>query len=442
VAFGLVPALRASRVDLDTVLRAADDRATTASHSTKFGAWCAVAEIALALMLLVGSALLLRGFMTLRGVNPGFEASNVLTMRTAVTGPRFASVDATSQVITSGLERVGSMPGVEAAAATLTGAPLSGVMSFLNITVPGRLLDGPYFAGGYLGGWHLITPRYFDALGIPLVAGRRFTEQDQPGAAPVVIINQAMAKQLWPDTSPLGFHLLIGQGAGPDYEETTPRQVVGVVGNVRHVGLQFDARPTAYVPLAQTAGNQMALFNRIGVQLTWIVRTEQDPARAAGAIRTELRRSISGLPLAATQTMDDLSSASTARERFVTSLMTMFAAVTVLLAAIGVFGVMAYGVRLRTREIGIRVALGADTASVRNMVLFQGMRVAITGVVIGTVSALALARLTQGIMFGVKAYDATVFVTMPLILTAVALAAAWLPARRAARVDPIVTLRE
>ena len=441
VAFGLVPARQATRVDLDAVLRAGSDRAGVGpGHATLRGLFV-VSEVALALMLLVGSALLVRSFVTLRAVNPGVDTHGLLTMQMAATGRGFATIDGASRIVQDGLQRVAAVPGVEAAAATFTGAPLSGGMSFLNITIPGRSLGGPYFAGGHLGGWQLISPQYFDVFKIPVVAGRAFTERDTRGRPPVVVINQTMARQFWPNESPLNQQILIGQGAGADFEETTPRQIVGVVGDVRHVGLEFDPRPTAYVPLAQTADNHLAFFNRIGSRLTWVVRTREEPYRLAEAIQHELRQASGGLPLAAIRSMSDVSTASTARTQFDMWLMAAFSAAALMLAAVGVFGVMAYTVRQRTREIGIRVALGAEAHRVRNMVLVQGMRLALCGVAIGMVLALGLARLMEGLLFGVTPHDRVAFLSMPLLLSVVAFAAVWLPARRAASVDPTIALR-
>ena len=441
LAFGLVPALQASRVDLHTTLRAGSDRAGAGPGHTRWRAVFVMSQVALALMLLIGSALVARSFINLRGVDPGFDGREILTMQMAVTGRRFATIAGTSQVLRDGLQRVGAMPDVAAAAATLTGAPLAGEMSFLNMTIPGRVLDGPYHGGGYLGGWHLVSPKYFDVLRIPLVAGRMFTERDDRGTLPVVIINAAMARQFWPHESAIGHQLLIGHGAGPDFEEAASRDIVGVVGDVRHVGLEWAPRPTAYVPLTQMADNHAAFFNRVGGRLTWVVRTRNAPGRLAESIRIELQRASGGLPLAGVRSMSDVSSASTARAQFAMWLMALFSGLALLLAAIGVAGVMAFLVRLRTREIGIRVALGAETRRVRNMMLIEGMRPASMGVGIGMALAFALARVMEGFLFGVAPYDVAVFVSMPCLLAAVALAAVWLPVRRAASVDPAMTLR-
>jgi predicted permease len=441
IAFGLVPALHASRVDLDATLRGGSDRVGSGPGHSRLRALLVISEVALALMLLVGSALLVRSFVTLRGVNPGFDTHGILTMQMAITGERFATIAGTSQVLRDGLQGVGAVPGVEVAAATLTGAPLSGSLSFLNITIPGRSLDGPYYAGGYLGGWQVISPHYFDVFKIPVVAGRIFTERDRRGTPLVVIINQAMARQFWPTESPLDHHILIGQGAGPDYEETTPRQIVGVVGDVRHVGLQWDPRPTAYVPVTQMADNQIAFLNRIGGRLTWIVRAREESYRLVQPIQHELGQASGGLPLAEIRSMNELSSASTARTQFEMWLMAIFSGSALLLAALGVFGVMTYTVRQRSREIGIRVALGAGPHRVRNMVLIHGMRLALCGVAIGMASAFGLARLISGLLFGVSPHDRMVFISMPLLLGVVAFAAVWLPARRAAAVDPAIALR-
>ena len=209
----------------------------------------------------------------------------------------------------------------------------------------GRSLGGPYFNGGYLGGWQVVSPGYFDTLRIPLVAGRVFTDREDSATAPVVVINQRMARQFWPNESALGHYVLIGEGAGPEFEETTPRQIIGVVGDVRHVGLEWDARPTAYVPLAQIAANQFSVLARNGVRLTWVVRSRVELDRLAGSLQRGLQQASGGVAVARVRSMPDLSRASSASMEFSMALMVAFGLTALALAALGVFGVMAHTVR-------------------------------------------------------------------------------------------------
>jgi hypothetical protein len=317
------------------------------------------------------------------------------------------------------------------------------------------VLGGPYFRGGYLGGWQVVSPRYFEVLGISVIAGRIFADREDSTTEPVVVINQLLARQLWPDAngvpatrvvrggvrSALGQYLLIGEGAGPDFEERIPRQVIGIVGDVRHVGLQWPARPTVYVPVSQLTSGQMSILHANAARLTWMVRSTGPLARFAEDVERELRLGSGGVPVAAVRSMSDVSAASAAPSRFNAWLMAIFGAAAVVLAAIGAFGVVASTVNERTREIGIRVALGADQATVRWMVLRQGMRVSLAGIAIGTAAALALARLLDSVLFGVDPRDWIVFSTMPALLAGVALVAIWCPVRRAIAIDPLTALR-
>ena len=267
-----------------------------------------------------------------------------------------------------------------------------------------------------------------------------FNERDDAGALPVVIINQAMAKQYWAKGDPLGDRLLIGgKLVGPPFVDPA-RQIVGVIGDIRDGGLNRDPRPTMYIPEAQISDSLNVLDARI-YPLAWIVRTHVEPHSLSAAIQRELREASGGLPVATIRTMDEVVVRSTAAQRFNTLLLTIFGGSALLLAAIGIYGLMAYSVQQRTQEIGIRMALGAGADNVRNMVVFQGMRLALVGVILGIGGALALTRLITSFLFGVKALDPMVFMTVPVLLTSVALFSTWLPARRAARIDPLNALR-
>ncbi|MGH9141970.1 MAG: FtsX-like permease family protein, partial [Vicinamibacterales bacterium] len=381
-----------------------------------------------------GASLLIRSFMALRAVNPGFVSHNVLTMRMSMTEPRFSKSAGVDQLVRSGIERLRALPGVEAASTTCC-VPLEG-----GYGLPFEILGRPVEASGNNGaGWYTISAGYFDVFSIPLLRGRDFTERDSAGAGGVVIINQTMARQFWPQGDPLRDQLVIGKGIGPAFVEG-PRQIVGIVGDVRDGGLNQDPRPTMYVPFAQLTDGVTALNARISA-LGWVVRTRGEPHTMGAAIQKELRKASGGLPVARIKSMDEIVVQSTARSDFNMLLLTVFGGAALLLAAIGVYGLMSYSVAQRTQEIGIRLALGAELGQVRNMVIVQGMRLAVVGVAIGTVSALAVSRVIETLLFGVTARDPAVFVGVPAVLTVVALAAVWLPALRATKVDPIEALR-
>jgi putative ABC transport system permease protein len=437
IVFGLFPALRASRTDLSTTLKESGGLSgggVRHAFHNRTRALLVVSEMALALILLVGAALFIRTFVALREVKPGFDATRVLTMRMSLTGTRFAKTAAVAQVIRDGAERLNALPGVEVAGATCC-VPLQGGLG-LPFVIEGRpLTDGPFHGGG---GFTPISATYFSAFRIPIVRGRAFTDRDTGGAPNVAIINQTMAKQYWPNGDPLADRITIAKGL-PELADPT-RQIVGVVGDVRAFGLSQNPPPTVYIPWAQLPDTHNA--NLVGITpLAWIVRTRGEPYSLSAAIQTELRQASGGLPVARPRTMDEVVTQSTARSDFNMLLLTIFAGSALLLAAIGIYGLMAYSVQQRTQEIGIRLALGAEPQTVRNMVIRQGMSVALVGVAIGVASAFGLTRLIASFLFGVAARDPVVFVAVPILLSAVALVGVWLPARRAARVDPVIALR-
>jgi predicted permease len=289
--------------------------------------------------------------------------------------------------------------------------------------------------------WNVVSQGYFDALKIPLVRGRRFTERDDAGATPIALINQAMTKRYWPDADPLRDAIVIAPKIGGEFEETVPRHIVGIVGDVRDYAVRYGPRASVYVPIGQVSDRQTAFFNRLGMSMTWIVRTRGEPRLLAGGIQQEIRTATGGLLGARVRSMDDLSAASTSRDKLEMWLVTIFGAVAMSLAAVGLHGVISYSVQQRRHEIGIRMALGAESHQLRRMVLTQAMRMTSLGIVVGLVSALGLTRFMVGLLFGVGPHDRTSFVTVPVVLCAVALVAAWLPARRASSVDPMIALR-
>jgi putative ABC transport system permease protein len=380
------------------------------------------AEVALSVVLLAGAGLLIRSFARLAGVNPGFDAPHVLSMQLA-TGGRFQSDQEFLQFDIQMLERVRALPGVEAA----------GTSHFLPL---GRIIPGTGF-------WRadrprpghgeepvtevlVVMPGYFAAMNVPLIRGRVFTEQDRAGAPPAVVINQALARQMYPNEDPIGKRLFI-QWDHPD----RANEIVGVVGDVRQKGLDQDPKPGVFLSNLEAPTGPVFL----------VARTHGDPRRLANAIQSVVRSLDREIPIADVRTMDEYVSDSVAVPRFNTTLLGGFAALALVLAATGIFGVISYSVAQRTQEIGIRRALGADTATVMRLVLAQGMAPAAIGLAIGIGGAFAVTRLIRTLLFGVAPTDPMTFAAVALVLAGVALAAACLPARRAARIDPMVALR-
>ena len=434
LVFGLVPAVQSSRLDLNTTIKESSGRSGSGFRQNKARALLVVAEMGLALVLLVGAALFIRTFLALRAVNPGFDAHQVLTMRMSLRGEHFTTTAAVAQLMRDGADRLNALPGVEVAGAACC-VPLEGGFG-LPIIIEGRPLDGPAHGGG---GFAPISPNYFRAFRIPILRGRAFTDQDTGGSPGVAIINNAMAKRFWPNGDPLAARITIGKGLGPRME-LAGRQIVGIAGDVRDGGLNRDPQPIMYVPWAQMPDAHSANLLDI-TPIAWIVRTRGEPYAMSANIQRELRAASGGLPVAAPRSMDEVVVRSTARSDFNMILLTTFALAALLLAAIGIYGLMAYSIQQRTQEIGIRMALGAGAGAVRNMVVRQGMSVALAGVAIGVASAYGLTRVIASFLFGVTARDPLVFVGVPLLLSGVALVGVWLPARRAAKVDPVVALR-
>jgi len=435
IIFGLLPALQGSHVDLNATLKESGGPSGTAFRHTKARSLLVVAEVALALILLVGSALLIRTSMALRDVEPGFNPHNILTMRMSLTGPRFLKSSGVEQTVRDGVERLGALPGVEVASTTCC-IPLQGGYG-LPFTIVGRpLQDSPYHGGG---GWITVSSGYFEVFRIPVKRGRAFTIRDDGAAPPVVIINESMATRFWKGADPMNDRLVIGKGVMREFATEQPRQIIGIVADSRDGGLNRDPGPTMFIPQGQVSDAANALNVRL-TPIAWIVRTRTEPHDLIGPIQEQLRQ-VTGLPVSDVKTMDEIVTLSTSRQRFNMLLMAVFGGSALLLAAIGIYGLMAYSVAQRTQEIGIRLALGAGSAAVKQMVVLQGMRLVLVGVGIGLLSAFGLTRFIASFLFGVKALDPTVFAAIPLLLTAVALLAVWIPARRASRVDPVIALR-
>jgi predicted permease len=283
------------------------------------------------------------------------------------------------------------------------------------------------------------SPGYFAVFHIPILRGRDFTDQDTGSAPGVVLINETMKKKFWPKGDPVGQQLLIGKGVGPQFTEPA-RQIIGIVGDIRDGGLNNDPRPLMIVPSAQVTDGMTALNANIG-PMVWLVRTHGDPHQYSSAITDQLRQASGGFPVARVRPMSEVVVQSTAREDFNMLLLTIFGASALILAAIGIYGLMAYSVQQRTQEIGIRMSLGADRAAIRKLVIWHGMRLALVGVAVGVAASFGLTRLIASFLFGVKSWDPLVFISVPIVLSFVALMAVWVPATRASKFDPMQALR-
>jgi putative ABC transport system permease protein len=432
--FGLFPALQGSRAELSTTLKESAGRSGSGFRQNKTRAVLVVLEVAMALILLIGSALFIRTAIALRNVEPGFETKNILTMRMSLTGPQYLEAEGVERMVRAGVERLNALPGVERASATCC-IPLEGGYG-LPFVIAGRPLTGPSHGGG---GWLTVSPGYFEVFNIPIKRGRSFNERDTASSTPVVIINETMARQFWPKSDPLLDRLVIGRNVMREFSTERERQIVGVIGDLRDGGLNNEPQPSMYIPQPQLPDAANALNVRL-TPVAWVVRTRVEPYSLNAAIQEQLRLA-TGLPVSDVRSMEDVVSRSTSRQRLNMWLMTVFGSAALLLAAIGIYGLMAYSVEQRTQEIGIRLALGAEAHQVKNMVVRQGMLLTAVGLVVGVIAAFGLARFMQTQLFGVQARDPLVFVSIPAVLAIVALIAVWAPARRASRVDPLQALR-
>jgi putative ABC transport system permease protein len=435
ILFGLFPAITSSRINLASALKESSSQAGVGFRTGKVRSLLVVSEVALALILVVGSGLLIRTFMKLQAVDPGFDTHNVLTMAMSLSGQRFQSTAGVAQIIRDGTERLDNVPGVTKAAAACC-LPLEGGFG-LPFDIVGRPKGNDPNSGG--AGYLPISWSYFDVFKVPILRGRNFNEHDDGSAPGVVLINEAMAKKYWSHADPLNDRLLIGANMGPVFIEPA-RQIVGVVGDMRGNGLNRDPSPTMYIPMAQMPDKVTALNSRI-TPLWWIVRSPLESHPLAKPVSAALREASGGLPIAHIRSMDEIVVVNTSRQRFNMLLLAIFGASALLVAAIGIYGLMAYSVQQRTQELGIRMALGAQASTIRNMVIRQGMILAAIGVIIGVGGALWLTHFLASLLFEVKALDPIAFIATLLLLSAVAFVAVWFPARRATRVSPMAALR-
>ena len=427
--FGIVPALRGSRADVSSALKADGLSSSPTPRQHRSRSVLVAVEIALALALMVGAALLIRSSVALRAVNPGFDPRGVLTLRMSLADTPFQTRAGIERLTREGVAEVRALPGVLAASTTCC-VPFETVWQ-----LPFTMAKGAPRAPSMVG-WTFVSPGYFDVLRIPFIRGRDFTDQDDQSSPGVVIINEAMARRYWPDGDPLQDSILVGRGVRPDYENDPVRRIIGIVGNVRDTGLNRVPRPAMYVPVAQVPDGVTSLNVRL-LPLTWVVRAQGDVERQVEAAL----QTASGLPVARPRYLDEVARESMARGRFDTTLMMTFAAIGLLLSAVGIYGLMAHAVEQQIPELGIRLALGADPRRLGLMVAARGLKLALVGAAAGAVGAWNLTQFLAALLFGVTPHDAVAFSAVTALLAAVTSAAVAVPAYRAAHVDPIAALR-
>ena len=425
LVFGLAPALRASKAPLNDTLKEGG-RGGGGVHGFA-GRALVVSEVALSLVLLVAAGLLIHSFTRLQDVAPGFDSSRLLTFRLSLPESRYTTFQKGQAFFDEFFTGLRRSPGVRSVAA-INALPFSGLGGSRSFHIEGREEKRPEDQLDEQ--LRIVTDGYFAAIGIPIVAGREFTDRDALNQPRVAVVNDAMAKKHWPHESPIGKRVAFSTNEPHWYE------IVGVAGNIKHRALEAADRPELYVPYRQP------LFAGWTVRPMYVIaRTSADPASTVAVARHEVARVDRDQPISDVRTMDERIGRSLSSRRFSMVLLALFAGLALTLAAVGIYGIVAYTVTERTHEIGVRVALGAQRRDVMAMVVGQGMTMTILGTAIGVAASAALSRLMSSLLFGVSAVDPATFVAIPLLLIAVALAACYVPARRAMRVDPLQTLR-
>ncbi|HEY6784808.1 MAG TPA: ABC transporter permease [Gemmatimonadales bacterium] len=427
LVFGLIPAWRASAPQIEETLRE-DSAGTTGSRRRRLQGGLVISEIAVALVLLVGAGLLVKSFIRLSNVNPGFDTRDLLAARVRLTPTRYATSTSQSQFFDQMLTALSAHPGIQSASIAGT-LPWSG--SFRMLMFDPRSVKPDYPDPFMVLGSFVVSPGYFQAFQIPIRRGRAFTDQDRAGAPAVAIVNRATVKQLWPDQDPIGKQITIGRPGGP--RGPTVLTIVGVIDDIRSAGIDATPRPEIYTPAAQDASlDQM-----------WIVfrATNGRPLQMASAIREAVHQADPEQPIGEIASLSEMGDRLTAARRFNTSLLTLFALLAVALSMVGIYGVTAYAVTQRTRELGIRLALGAQPGQVVSLLVQENLGRVGIGVGLGIVAAFGVTRVLKSLLFEVSSSDAVTFGSTAVLLAAVALAATWWPARRATRVDPMIALR-
>ena len=430
--FGLAPAMQFSKPDLNETLKDAGRSSTDGRHRQRLRGLLVISELALSIVLLAGAGLMIKSFIRVQGANPGFNTENLLTMRLSLPRSKYSDFNHQTRFFQELIERIHAQPGVQSAAA-INALLLSGSTADRSFKVEGRTA-----APGEPGPdeeLRIISSGYFPTMGIPLFRGRDFTERDNSGAPRVAIVNQALADRYWPGDDALGKRIAYsGLGEGkPNWCE-----IIGVVGNVKHSGPDTPTKPEVYLPYLQPLFSTAT--STIG-PMYLVIRSAAPPANLAPAIRGVIATIDANQPVSNVKTMSERLNAAIAQRRFNMLLLVIFAGVALLLASIGIYGVMSFAVTQRTRELGIRMALGASASNLLRLILGQGMALALIGVIGGLAASFVLTSLINSLLYEVSATDPLTFFAVSVILIAVAMGACFIPARRAMKVDPMVALR-
>lgn len=427
LAFGVIPALHAARANPGDALAETGRDIAGGLSGRYLRRVLVIAEVALAVVLLAGAGLLIRSFHRLNQVDLGFNPNNLLTMRMVLPMPKYRQADTRRAFYDDLLRRVHEIPGVEAAGIN-TRLPLSTSGLKFSFSIEGQTM--PSDSNLPFAIYRVVNPDYFRAMGIPLQRGRVFDTRDSAESTPVFLVNRRLAEQFWPGEDPTGKRLKVGPADSPNPWVT----VIGVVGDVRQAGLYGEQMAELYAPYAQERRSWMSPRDLV-------VRTSGDAASLAGAVREAVWQVDKDQPVSNVRTMDQVFAAAVSRERFQTLLLGLFAALALVLACVGLYGVISYAVAQRTHEIGIRMALGAQPGDVLRLVLQQGMTLTFAGLVFGIAGALAVTRVMSDLLFGVTATDTLTFISVGVLLIVVAFLACYVPARRATKVDPLIALR-
>jgi putative ABC transport system permease protein len=420
VFFGLTPSLQLSRLDLNTMLRDEGRGSSGNRQRNRARSVLVVVQVALAMVLLVGSGLLIRSFIRLQTVSPGFEPKGTLTMQTYLPPARYPQLPQRIAFYTAALQNMKSVPGVQAASIS-TALPV-----LANHGTPFLFEGQPVVALGQrpVALIQSISPDYPKVMGVPIVAGRAFTDRDDAEAPPVALVNQSIVRQFWPNGNPLGKRVIIGN-------LPKPFEVAGVLGDVKNDSLALAARAEVFVPYPQLASPLLYLS----------VRTTLDPHSLASPLRARIAAAYPDQPLTGIQTMEERLESVSASPRFTMLLVGVFSATALLLAVIGIYGAIAYSVAQRTQELGIRIALGAEKRHILRLVIANGLALTLAGIAIGLAGSIALTRVMSAMLYETSATDPAIFGASAALFLAAALIASYLPARRAARTDPGEALR-
>jgi len=430
IVAGLLPAIRISRVNVNEALKQGSRTSSDAAGNRTRG-MLIVSEVALSLMLLIGAGLMIRSLWMLRNVDPGLDPHNVLALDPALSRTTFPQPGQEIEFYTELLRRIHALPGVESAG-VIDNVPLDNGGSIQPVQIEGHpvqaMADQPEVSV------RLISPGYLRAMHIPVLRGRDFSEQDNADNPATVLITQAMAKRLWPNEDPIGRHVTMY------FYPDKVREVVGIVGDVKDDGLNKPAPATLYMPLGQLTTPRTAAWQSFPLWI--IVRTNSEPSASVPGVIHTIHELNAGVPVRDVTTMEDFVVNSVSQQRFNMLLLASFAGLALVLAAVGIYSVLAYTVRRRVREIGIRMALGAQTADVLRLIVSEGMKPTAIGVAAGIAGALALGRVLSSLLYGVRPSDLATFAGVCVVLVSVALVASLVPAYRATRVEPVTTLRE